>query len=303
MQRVALIPLLLGILLWAGATALLIEDAWHQGQIGTQHLLAPLLTLATASAGILCHRRLGSLRTWPSALAFAVVAALGSILVVYSTTGRTAATSDRRQAETRSELQTQSHKLRELQEAKAGAAKECVRAGDRCKWWTSRVDGLTEELASMSPGSVDPRADSIAKLATIVGFDGEKTKAIVSAVDPWALPVWLEIASIVFLSAAFPKRRKSVPLQSVASNGEATISTDATLPLNVTVAQPVLTIDEALTDLLKLKTSNSQQFLSDRWGWDKATVSRQLREWEGLGIISRQRRGKAKQVLALPPPR
>jgi hypothetical protein len=145
------------------------------------------------------------LKTLPSALAFAVVALLGSMLVVYSTTGRTAATSDRRQAETRSELQVHSHKLRELQEARGGAAKECVKAGDRCKWWTARVDTITDELASLRPGSLDPRADSIAKLASLAGFGGERAKAIVGAVDPWALPVWLEIASIVFLSAAFPR--------------------------------------------------------------------------------------------------
>ena len=91
------IALLFGVALWLAASCLLVEDAIHSGHWSTQHLLSPLLTLATATAGIYCHRRIASLRLL-SASGFALVAVFGSVLVAYSTTGRTAANSDARQA-------------------------------------------------------------------------------------------------------------------------------------------------------------------------------------------------------------
>src|SRR5262245_12391693 len=118
---------------------------------------------------------------------------------------------------------------------------------------TDRMGGvaLGRELGSLRIASIDPRADSIAKLATLLGFDGERTKAVVSAVDPWALPVWLELASIVFLSAAFQGRNRE-QLQTVAPNSQEIL----------TVA---FTRDAALRDFRSLKDAPAQRFLSERW--------------------------------------
>src|SRR5437764_1486301 len=85
--------LAVGALLWVGATALLLEDAWRSGQVSVQHLLMPCLTAGTVVAAVQFHHQL-SLRRLLSALAFLALAALGSVSTVYSTLGRTAEAHD-----------------------------------------------------------------------------------------------------------------------------------------------------------------------------------------------------------------
>jgi predicted transcriptional regulator len=59
----------------------------------------------------------------------------------------------------------------------------------------------------------------------------------------------------------------------------------------------------ALRDFRSLKDAPAQQFLATRWGVDKSTVSRWLKDWEAEGLVSRRRIGKEKPVLlALPMP-
>ncbi len=41
------IPVLLGLSLWAGATAILCEDVFHSGHLSVTHALQPLLTAGT----------------------------------------------------------------------------------------------------------------------------------------------------------------------------------------------------------------------------------------------------------------
>jgi hypothetical protein len=161
--------------------------------------------------------------------------------------------------------------------------------GPRCTNATARVDGLTAELSAQRPGSIDPRGDALARLATLLGQDGERVRAIVSAVDPWALPVWLELASIVFLSAAFPHRRKKV---FTPANG-----------FQLENVGKAFTKEQALRDFRAMRSSGSQRFLADRWQVSEGCVSKWLRQWEDGGAIDRQRLGKHKAALALPLPR
>ena len=286
------IALLFGVALWAAASALLIEDALQSGHWSTQHLLSPLLTLATATAGIYCHRRLASLRLL-SASGFALVALFGSVLVVYSTTGRTAANNDARQASAIAVHSTVTDRREELATARATAKAECKSGfGSRCTNATGRVDALTAELSALRPGSTDPRGDALAKLATLLGYDGEWVRQIASAIDPWALPVWLELASIVFLSAAFPHRRKKVFTPANGFQPETSESVGK-----------AFTKEQALLDFRAMRSSGSQKFLADRWQVSEGCVSKWLAHWQDTGAINRQRLGKHKAALALPAPR
>src|SRR5262245_4226740 len=85
--------LAIGALLWAGATALLLEDCFRTHAVTVQHLLMPCLTAGTVAAAVLFHHRL---RDWSiaGALGFLLLAALGSVATVYSTLGRTAEARD-----------------------------------------------------------------------------------------------------------------------------------------------------------------------------------------------------------------
>src|SRR6478609_9459238 len=103
------------------------------------------------------------------------------------------------------ENRTLSLKEEELVQAKAQAKRECATIGPRCKEWQSRVDALMREMSSLRAVSVDPRADALVKLATVAGWDGERIRSIAVAVDPFILPLFLELGSILFFAAAFPR--------------------------------------------------------------------------------------------------
>ena len=55
------IPVLLGLSLWAGATAILCEDVFHSGHFSITHALQPVLTAGTVAAAVWVHRADGSL--------------------------------------------------------------------------------------------------------------------------------------------------------------------------------------------------------------------------------------------------
>src|SRR5215475_3935966 len=201
----SVVPFVAGTLLWTGATALLLEDAVRAGQLTVTNALMPVLTLGTVCAAVYAHRSLGAWRPISGVL-FVVLAVLGSLATVYGTLGRQAEARDHKQADAMAENRTLSLKEEELVQAKALAKKECVTIGPRCQQWQARVDTLTREMASLRAVAVDPRADAIQRIATLVGFDGNHVRAIVQAIDPLVLPLFLEMGSILFFAAAFPTR-------------------------------------------------------------------------------------------------
>jgi hypothetical protein len=183
----------------------------------------------------------------PEAL-FLVLAVLGSLACVYGTLGRTSAAGDGERAKRQDALQA-------LADARLGAKQECTKIGPRCQQWLARIDSLK------GAGAVDPRSETVAQLATLVGLDGHSAKALTVAVEPLLLPLFLEFGSICFFAAAFSKRRNSKQLLTVAPNPEETVTVS-------------FTRDMALRDFRSLKDAPAQQFLAQRWGVDKSTVSR-----------------------------
>jgi hypothetical protein len=183
-------------------------------------------------------------------------------------------------------------KMAELKASQAGAAAECKRIGPRCQAWQERVDALMAETNGMEVRAADPRADSIERMAVLVGLDGPRTRQLVVAFDPAALPVWIELAAMLFLGSAFPHRRNRAQPAATVANDEATV--DSCAPWTQAVA---------LHDFRQLGNSAAQWQLAARWGVDKSTVSRWLRHWERDGLIQRRRYGREKAVLALPAPR
>jgi hypothetical protein len=284
-RAISPVPCLVGALLWMGATTLICEDAFH-GQFSINHALQPLLTAATVCAAVICHHRLASWRLF-SGSAFLVLALLGSLATVYGTLSRTATARDGQQADAMAMNRTLAEKGEALEAAKTSAKAECRSLGPKCVAWNQRVDQLTREMAPLRAVAVDPRADAIAKLAELLGQDSKRVRAIVAALDPVILPLFLEVGCILFFAAAFPHRRNRPATE---RNSEAT----------VTVASRVYTQADALRQFREMREVGAQQFLAQQWGVDKSTVSRWLRSWETQGHIRRQREGKCKQV-ALPP--
>jgi hypothetical protein len=275
------VPCLVGALLWMGATALLCEDAFH-GQFNISHALQPLLTAGTVCAAVLAHHRLASWRLF-SGSAFLVLALLGSLATVYGTLSRTATARDGQQADAMAMNRTLAEKGEALEAAKASAKGECRSLGPKCVAWNQRVDQLTREMAPLRAVAVDPRSDAIAKLADLVGLDGKRVRAIVAALDPIVLPMFLEVGCILFFAAAFPHRRQ--PRQ-VAGKCEDRVET-------------AWTRDAALADFLKLRQVGGQKLLAARWGVSEGCVSKWLAAWASQGQVQRSRDGRYKLARAL----
>jgi transposase-like protein len=284
--RVAPIPLFVGAIFWAGATALFLEDAFNHNTFTITHALQPLLTLGTVASAVWVHKA-----RWHLKPAFLALALLGSLLTCYGTMGRQADTRDAKEQEARRQNRSLEAKQEELRDAKGGAKAECIKLGPRCQAWQARVDALTREASGLRAVSVDARADAIAKLATFAGVSGGQTKAFVSALDPVALPLFLELGSVLFFAAAFPKvkRRKYEEIETLATESEETVS--------VSIGK-----DAALRDFRSMRQAGAQKLLAQRWGVSEGTVSKWLSSWERDNLVNRTRQGKAKPVLALPSP-
>lgn len=285
---IAWLPAVAGTGLCMGAIALLTADAFSTGHIGVHHAMQPLLVLGTVAAAVLAHK--ASWRRPVSALMFLLLALLGSLATVYGTLGRQADARDTKVGAALAENRTLTLKSEELDTARATAKRECATgAGTKCTNASARVDALVSSMATLRTVSPDPRADAIADLLHLVASaDKKHVRAIVGAVDPLVLPLFLELGSILFFAVAFPCKRKAV----------ATIAAQAT-----DNCPQSFTRDEALRDLMTMRAAGSGKVLAQRWRVDPSTASRWLQAFEASGAIDRNRAGKSKQVLALAAPR
>jgi hypothetical protein len=189
-----------------------------------------------------------------------------------------------------------------LEVAKKDAARECASGvGQKCANASARVDKLIKEMAGLRTMSPDPRADAIGDLADLLGFDKKRTVAIVTAVDPIALPTWLELGGIVFLATAFPARKRS---RKWGKRRESETLAEESVE-SVVVAEDIdpvsLSRSEALVDFRAMRSVPSQKVLAARWGVGEGTVSKWLTAWESEGLVNRSPRiGRERAVLALP---
>jgi hypothetical protein len=294
--------LVIGLIFMASAVALLVGDALQRG-LSIHHCLQPVLAIGAAAAAIYAHHAFASWR-FGYGLAFLVVAVLGSLLVVYGTMGRQADAREARQSGTRAGNEAHAETKAELVTAKANRDKECKAFGPKCSNWQARVDALGKQLGSLHTAALDPRAEAIGDMASLVGFDRRRTMEIVEAVDPIALPMWLELGSIVFLGAAFPPGKR--PRKCGKSEETVTLATESEESVSTFLESEPLayTRGEALADFRAMRTSPSQKVLASRWGVSEGTVSKWLTAWARDQLISRgDRLGRERAVLALPAPR
>ena len=101
---------------------------------------------------------------------FALLALLGSLVMATATLGRIAEAKDSKSSTVQEVNRTYGNKADDLKAAKAEQAKECKSIGKKCAAWNARVDKLTSELAGIVVKSSDPKADAIARLATLGGW-------------------------------------------------------------------------------------------------------------------------------------
>lgn len=286
-----------GIAAAAGATALLLRDAFTTG-FTVEHALMPLLVGLTTLTG---HLALQAIREWRmfAAAGLAFVAAMGSTLTIYETMGRRAEVRDTKTATAAAHAQERADKERMLRENTEAVAKlrrklvaECgTGLGRRCqgyeysiKTYEAAIRAYEAELARSPVVPVDAKADRVAGVASLAGYNPDRVKQLVALFEPFALPLFLEFGSIILLSVGLAP------------------ASPAPLPAPVPhKAQPVrrsgpYTKAEAEQDIISLLATDGyipeQSVLVERWHVSKGCVSKWLTEWEDDGLIVRKRDGR-----------
>jgi len=220
-----------GITAALGATALLVRDAAVTG-VTIEHILMPVMVCLTILAG---HKFWDAVREFRafSAFGLAVLAVTGSCLIVYETMGRRAEIRDTKVAAAQAANFAIEEKKAELVQAQSRLADANVMirremTGERClgncKDWKTRaseveakVEKLTAEISGLGGEKpVDAKADRVAAVASILSPEtsSDRVKATVATLEPFALPLFLELGSIICFGYGIGRKRYE-PEQSI----------------------------------------------------------------------------------------
>lgn len=302
-----------GVAAAGGAIALLVRDAFVSGW-SVDHALMPVLVGITILAGHLLWEALRRGRLI-AALGLALLAIFGSSLTVIEAMGRRAEVRDVKVASA-IDVETQRKQLRTmLTEAeeilgkhRALLATECASGkGKKCDGmtytvltWESAVAGYEAKLAKLgAPKPVDPKGERVA--AVVAFFTSLKegdVKQGVALLEPFAMPLFLELGSIVLFSFGFSSGRKK-PIAAEAPAEQVTPVAAPKLPPPKGGTMTKLEAERDLVMLLALgKSISSQDELAERWGVGKGTASKWLSDWEERGLVTRAQYGRCKQIVA-----
>ncbi len=221
-----------------GAVALLVRDAWQTG-FTVDHALMPVLVGITILTGHLLGSAVRSGRLI-SAAGLALLTILGSGLTIYETMGRRAEVRDTSVAsadDTVKQRQRLAKKLTEAEEIlgkhRADRDNECASGkGKKCDGlqytagtWEAAVTGYKAEITKLPPPKpVDPKAERLAAVLSILGVGAQEAdiKKLVATLEPFALPLFLELGSIILFSFGIGRRRQDIaaiaPIEAVADN-------------------------------------------------------------------------------------
>lgn len=303
-----------------GALYVLLKDDVVKGQWADAFVLIPIMVGIAIAAGHLAAQALKD-RKILSASGFALAFVLGTGLVVYTSVGKQAATTDATTNATVAHNDTLKSKQDELQRAKtrlseanAMADREITDGGckRKCQDWKlratevqARIFQLETEIQSLGPTMpVAAKADRAAQLAALLfGADSKHVKAVLVLVEPFLMTMLFEVTAITAFGYGFGHRR-AVPM--MPARAEVALPPPVTPNVRVLAPAPqgvaTATKEQALADLQRLLASGaviaSQDILVQRWGVRKGTVSKWISEWEADGLLARAADGRCKQIVA-----
>ena len=169
--------------------------------------------------------------------------------------------------------------------------------------WGAAVTGYKVELAKLPPPKpVDPKAERIAALSSFFfGVKDADMRKAVAIVEPFALPLFLELGAIVLFLFGLSSKPKSSPV--VVPTEPAIVPAVDFQATDVPPSKPnggTVTKIEAERDLVTYlaihKQVPSQDELAARWNLGKGTVSKWLADWEERGLIRRIQVGHHKMI-------
>lgn len=302
----------------SASIALLVRDAWTTG-VTLEHILMPALVGLTVLAA---HIGWQAAREWKlAALPLLALAVAGSGLIVIETMGRRAENRDTKVMTAEDNQQTRAKNAGELatlrknmiwalpdmQTECAGAPNPFPPTGwPQCRSKRGTVSAYQERIAQLEKAlektpiaPIDPKADRIAEVAAMLGLDKADTKKRVATLDPFLLPLFLELCSIFLFGHGLQHRAQrtvTVPRTAETLPPPAPPPADPLPPPKG--GQGAHTKNQALADLLTRNASGrpfaSQDEMAADWNRRKGTVSRWCSEWESRGLIARSSAGKCK---------
>jgi hypothetical protein len=191
-------------------------------------------------------------------------------------------------------------------ECSGGQGRRCQGYAYTVKTWEAAVAGYQSQISALgAPRPVDPKAERVAALAALAGVTAapDVIKSNVGMLEPLALPLFLELGSIILFGYGLGRRRDTSRALSVpsATSAEVPRGDDA----GVDIPARRLSREEALADIKLLVQAGqawpSQEWLLQRWGLPpsaKGTVSRWLQRWQDEGELqgNRYMNGRCKTV-------
>jgi hypothetical protein len=218
----------------AGALAILLQDAIRTNDWQLEHGLIPVLMAVQI---LTAHSVVNALRSrcWGSALGFAVVAAVATWGVLYTSVGKQTKVAAEASAvagdvnELRSDLKKRLAANQDmLDAARVKMAAECASGrGQRCKGLEATVkvyeDAVAGNLAALAKaGNTKPvaaNADKMAELlALITGKDRGSIKHTLLLLEPFTYATIFELAALVSFGFAFGIRRRPATIRPAATD-------------------------------------------------------------------------------------
>lgn len=220
----------------AGSLVILMGDVLTRPQTWEQYHVLTILTVGgTIAAGHLMAKA-RSARHWAGAFGFGVLFLSGTLLVVYNSVGRQAASSEAVTLTTETRNKAISDKAADLDRARSRLA-DAERmvdietknrfCGRSCNDWKRRavevrahVQVLEGELSALgAPVPVQPKAAKMAAVMALFGADEVQSKAALMLLEPLLWTLFFEIGTIVSLGYAFrtvPDYSTPVPRETAA---------------------------------------------------------------------------------------
>lgn len=290
-----------GVLAAGGAIALLVKDAFVTGWT-VEHALMPVLVSLTVLSGHLFWSALKAFKLI-SACGLAVLTMMGSGITIYETMGRRAASRDMTVAVATQSVETLARvagdhaKTKALvAEAQAWVASECKSgAGPKCQGVTFILNQRSASLASLDKmlsdsrpaPAADPKAERVAALAGVFGVsDRMAVKLAVSTFEPFAFPLFLELAAIVLFGLGTGCQRPMAP----ATNHVAPAASLAITEENRDITDAE--IDELRRLLQMSKGPLTNKEVAERLRVSKGEASKRVTRLVEVGEVRREKAGR-----------
>lgn len=314
----------LGVFFAALTARVLLWEASGIQDLTPEHLLTIGALVGAISSGVYFTPMLKAMKLG-NALGLGIAFTAATVYCLIGSAGRGDEKTFEKNAEVRQHNADRARANRSLDEAKTryqaaleAEVDECASgSGGRCKArrQTTERMRIEREAAEINLRALPPEGRENGKLkraADIIAFyrgvDAAVAERGLALIWPFIPPLVCELLTIVFLHLGFAGAATTVPvarkLAEPAQLPQETVETERRprKPSGGNRPGRGLTKEETeryvVTELALGRSLPSQDFLADKAGVGKGTVSKWMTEWEQRGLVSRTRAGKCKMIEA-----